>query len=488
MTWEWRQYQSEDIDRAINEGQGKALIALPLGAGKTAVATEVVRRMKAGVIMVTAPVNTHAGWARHFGMFMPELPIHYINADTQEAVLAKAKAGEHGVYIVGWEYGRGVVRYKKGPDGKRLMVPKGSKKVAVVDEVIREPLDWSKIPLDAAIIDESARMGNRKSSQTKVVHTAKNAPIKLCLSATPAGNKIENLWSTLHFLWPERYRYYTPWADLYLVKVKDVHATRYSKAGMVFTYDGEKEPGRVRDSIPLYLKRTEEEVHDDLPGVVTHIVPVELTAGQRRIYKQFEEEALAWLGEHPVAAALPITKMIRLRETMLAVPSVNDGDGSVYFKDDAKSSKIDMLLDIMTDLPEGEQVLVWTHSRKIVGPTIDRLQKAGYAAAPIIGGQSKGTRANNLQAFKDGDIQILVATVPALGEGADGLQNAAAVEVWLSHDESLMLNVQARGRLFRPGQTKVVNRYVIVAEDTIETRQLGRLKTTENRLTEGGML
>src|SRR5690606_10622452 len=364
-------------------------MAMPLGSGKTAMAVEVVRRLGARVIMITAPVNTFGGWRRHFAELMPELPFYELNAKTQDGLAPLLKAGEPMVVCTGWEYGRGVVRYKKGPDGKRLMIPKGTKQVPVVDKVIREPLDWSKVPLDAAIIDESARMGNRKASQTAVVHTAKGAAIKLCLSATPAGNKLENLWSTLHFLSPERYKYFSPWADLYLNKYEDKDATRYSDS-RVFKYDGEKVPGRVRDSIPVYLKRTEEEVHGELPGVVTHKVEVDLTPAQRRIYRQFEEEALAWLGDNPVAAGVPITKMIRLRETILAVPSV-DENGSVVFKSNAKSAKIDMMSDILTDLPD-EQVVVWTHSRKIVPAVLEQLRKDGYVAEPVIGGQSKKVR------------------------------------------------------------------------------------------------
>lgn len=483
MTFTWRTYQTEVIEQ-VEQGGGKGLIALPAGAGKTAIAVEIVRRHEAQVIMVTAPVNTSYGWERHFEMFMPELPFHTINAKTQDAVLPLIQRGQPGVYMVGWEYGRGSYRYKKGPDGKRLMVKKGHSKVPVVETTIREALDWSKMPLDAAIIDESARMGNRKASQTKVVHTAKNAPLKLCLSATPAGNAIENIWSTLHFLWPESHKFFGPWTNAYLVKQVNDHAAR--KTGLVvYDYLGEKVPGRVAKSIPVYAKRTEEEVHGELPGVVPHLIEVDLTPAQRRIYTQFEQEALAWLDEYPVAAALPITKMIRMREAALAVPSVDEETGEVYFKPGAKSSKIEMLVDLITDLPVEDKVLVWTHSRKIIPAITAAL---GEGTTVVMGGQNKTTRTAALEAFTHGDSRFLVATIPALGEGWDGGQHVAATEVWLSHDENLMLNIQARGRLFRPGQGRVVNRHIIVARDTLETRQLGRLKTTENLLLEADMI
>src|SRR5690625_7657771 len=67
--WVWRKFQEEVIDQLV-EGGGIGLVALCLGAGKTAVAVEVVRRMGARRIMVTAPLNTFGGWERHFNMFM----------------------------------------------------------------------------------------------------------------------------------------------------------------------------------------------------------------------------------------------------------------------------------------------------------------------------------------------------------------------------------------------------------------------------------
>lgn len=498
MTWRWRNFQSEVIEQVI-EGEGKALIALPLGAGKTAVAVESVRRLGARRILVTAPLNTFSGWERHFNMFMPDLPIYRVNVNTEKDVLPHLKAGEEGVWIVGWEYGRGARRQKVDEDGNKVFKRgKGGKQEKVM-ETIREQLDWSKYPaLDAVIADESARMANRKSIQTKVVWSSKKVPIKLALSATPAGNRIEGIWSTLHWLWPEKFKYFGPWADTYLEKEVNHHAQARGGA-IVYNYLGEKRRGIVAKSIPVYAKRTEEEVHGELPGVVEHMIEVDMTAAQHRVYRQFEDEALAWLDGHPVAAALPITKRIRLHQTALAVPTVveQDGEVQVTFADTAKSSKIDALLEIMGDLPNEEQVLVWTHSKRIVPVVVARLTKAGYDTVQATGGQSQREREDALDRFKAGEAQVLVATVPTLSEGVDGLQHVCATEVWLSKIDGLTLNRQAEGRLLRPGQKRVINRFIIAARRTVETMdkrgvdgngQLGRLLAQYEDLKEADMM
>ena len=491
MTWKWRTFQSEVIEQII-EGGGKALIALPLGAGKTAVAVEVVRRMGARRILVTAPLNTFGGWERHFKMFMPDLPIYRVNTKTEKDVLPRLKAGEEGIWIVGWEYGRGARRQRVDEDGNKVFKRGRKGKQEKVMDVIREQLDWAKYPLDAMIADESARMANRKSIQTSVVWSGKKVPIKLALSATPAGNRIEGVWSTLHWLWPDRFKYFWPWVNTYLEKEKNPWADG-------FIILGEKRKGIVAKAIPVYAKRTEEEVHGELPGVVEHRIDVDMTAQQYRVYRQFEDEALAWLDGHPVAVSIPITKRIRLHQTALAVPTVVevDGEKQVTFADNAKSSKIDALLEILSDLPDDEKVLVWTHSKRIVPVVADRLGRAGHPTVRVTGGQSQHEREAMLGAFKEGDAQVLVATVPALGEGVDGLQHVCATEVWLSKIDGLTLNRQAEGRLLRPGQSRTINRFVIAAKNTVETMskdgvdgdgQLGRLLAQQVDLENADMM
>lgn len=484
MTFTLRDYQEEVIEQVI-KGEGKGLIALPLGAGKTLVAVEALKRLGAQRIAVTAPLNTHKGWERHFNLVMPELPVHYIGRDHGDGALDLLKAGEPGAYIVGWEYGRGFTRYKKDAEGKTLLDRRGRK---VVDKVLREPLDWSKYPLDAAVFDEVHRGTNRKSTQTAIMHTARKVPIRLAISATPAGNRIEGIWGPLHFLWPDRYKYYGNFVKTFLKTEASKYAT-YRVGGRevpVQEVVGEKRPGIVAASIPVYARRTEEEVHGELPPVIVHDVPVELTKRQRSIYRQFEEEALAWLDDNPVAASLPITKMVRLRQVCLAVPTVNDND-EVDFKENATSSKLDAMVEILDDLPEAKAI-VWTHSARIIPAALHRLKKAGYSAVSVRGGQSKKDRQAALDAFMDGDADVLVATITALGEGWDGGQNVCSTEIWLSQDDSVLANKQATGRLRRPGQKHSINRFVLRAEDTIETRQLGRLETNHNLLVDAGMM
>lgn len=473
-----RDYQQETVDRVLNDRRGAALLALPTGAGKTVTSAFIAKELDAKVIMVTAPLNTFTNWERTFNTVMPHLPVHVINARTQSDVWPRALAGEPGVYIIGWEYGIGSVRYKKNPDGTTMY--RGKHKV--VDRVIREPIDWSKVPLDLAIVDESARMGSNTAKQTKqteVVWTAKGAPHKLALSATPAGNKPHRIWSTLHFLWPDRYTAFWKFVRHYLHWGKEQYGIKIR---------GEIKPGAMVKSIPTFIRKTEEEIHGSLPPVVTHEVEVDLTATQRKIYEQLRTRAMAWLDEHPLITDIPAVQYMRLIQTCLAVPAYSEDDPEVLvYKEPVTSSKIEAMLDILQDLPEDEPVLIWTHSKKFVPYVLDSLEKKGYAAKGAYGGQSSRDRQDALEGLGK-THRILVATVPAIGEGTDGLQHVCATEIWLSQDESGMLNDQAAGRLRRPGQKRTINRYMIGAKNTVETKKNDRLARNKNTLLQSGLI
>ena len=63
---------------------------------------------------------------------------------------------------------------------------------------------------------------------------------------------------------------------------------------------------------------------------------------------------------------------------------------------------------------------------------------------------------------------MLVAVISAVAEGTDGMQDVCANEIWASVSDNKVLNQQARGRLSRQGQKRLVNRWVLRARGTIE--------------------
>lgn len=443
-----RPYQVEDLDIVLAAEDGSALIANTMGTGKTLLAVEAVRAVApaTGRALVIAPLNTHTGWERTIrAQSGPDTPIHRLTGGKDGKLAWDALAdGWAGWYLIGWEYFR---RFDWRPPGV----------------------------FDVAVADECHRAQNRKSKTAKALWSVR-ARRKLAMSGTPAGNRIEGLWSVLHWLWPEQHPHYWPWVKKYL----RTRPNRYTQVEIV----GEKVPGQVIRSVPCYTRRKLEDVVADLPERITYTVDTRMLPAQARIYRQFEAQSLAWLKEHPVATPLPVQQRLRMLQTALGVPTLFekeelDEDGfpktEIGFEPDCKSAKIDAMLDIVSDLPEHTPVMVYTHSARFAEVVVARLNDKGIGRAELWTGRvPQHTRMRVLKEF-GGGVRFIVAGIAAIGEGVDGLQRVCNHEIWLSKHDNGLLNEQAAARLLRMGQSKPVLSWVIRAEDTIDTLVYQRL-------------
>jgi superfamily II DNA or RNA helicase len=444
-------YQELDIKKLI-ENNGTGIVATQVGGGKTLIAIEVAKRMKTTTNFVIAPKGTHKrAWEQTILRQIPEASVRYINS---------SKEGK-----------RAFVDLEKGKAGWYIISPEFFRK-----------FHWVGITPELAIFDEIHRASNRKSTTSKMLHTLK-AKRRIGMSGTIAGNKVEGFWSIIRWIYPEvAGRSFWNWVEAYCETKMDHFAGK--------VVSGEAYPGAIVNTIPCYIRHLKREqccefhpkgIDSELPAIQTEVRTVELSPDQKRIYKKLEKDLFVWLGENPLAVQVPVATRIRLRQITLGVPIINE-DGVVDFAEDCKSSKLDELVSILGDHPEGEQMLILTHSQKFATITTKRLKKAGHTAFEWSGTSSQSTRDKALEAFIAGDIQFIVAVISAIGEGTDGLQEAASIVVWLSKDDNRLLNEQASGRLDRRGQKKSVISYEIIAEETYDEGQLSRLITDQLKM------
>lgn len=434
-----------------------SLIAQPLGAGKTAVAVEAVYTEFAGQygrgprILVVAKGNTRYGWERAvrrtYQDYTNDRLFRRIDSTKPgKDAMTALWAGEPGWFIVTWEY-----------------------------FTLRPAHFWDKLDVDVIILDEVQRMQNRKSKTWGHVQRIGKNSKRIAMSGTPGGNKMEGLWTTLRWLFPEDDNsslYTTPrsfwrWVGDWLTAEEDewmgfvvVGGERFDSGTMLSYYDS-----YIRESDPVNVQEPNE-----------IIVDVPLSTVQKKLYAQTEKEAVVWLntvdpatGRKPMVVGLPLETRIRLRQITLGEP-VLDEVGKVTYTWDMNSSKIDAALEILqSELEPGEPVLMFTHSRSFAEAAAERLTREGYPAWAWVGGTSETQRQAAVSSWGQPDgPQVIVAVVEAIAEGIDGLQLVCNNEVWLSESENMLMNVQARGRLPRPGQLKMVNRWRLIAAGTYD--------------------
>jgi superfamily II DNA or RNA helicase len=444
--------QSQAVDAIINEPSGAALVGSDLGTGKTVVAVEAALGLASdGVVLVSAPLHTRYGWFDTLErQTRGEKSFRWVNNKTKAGreAFADLQWGVSGFYFIGREF-------------FRLQ-------------------DWSKQHVDVMVHDECHTLQNRNAKGFKAAKKIK-AGFTIAQSATWFGSSFEGAWAIARVLWPslsEQHavadKYFWRWVYYWCETEYDYFAPNNKRI------KGEKNPGEFAKAVPLYIN-----LRSKLGDVVVTDVYVDLSRSQRKMYDQMEADAVAWLRDNPLVAEFPITQRIRLRQMTLAEASL-DGEGVVHFAADAKSSKIDALVDMLNDFGD-EKVLIATDSAKFANIVADRV--GGFAWT---GGKTQMEREQAKTDFVTGGLKYIVATHAAISEGVDGLQHASHILVELSAHDSPVLNKQLLGRLNRHGQQKAVLVYRVLARDTLddpqaETLLVKELKLRESTLKNGGL-
>ena len=451
--------QRKAVDYIVQHKE--VLLKAPTGAGKTLVATQSAIEADAQVVLAIIPLNTVKGWRETVErQYQGTMPFHWITSKKAgKAAHVAVLMGEPGWYVIGREY------FKR--------------------------FGWSKMEkADFIILDECHIATNHKTKMFMMLKSAK-APYKLAMSATPFGNKVEGAWSLARWLWPkDTESRFLVWITEFFHTTKNVHSDNPHANPLVVC---ERVPGSVWKSLKAAYRM--KSVYKADPAI--HTIEVEISAAQRKHYRELEEEAITWLDEHPLAIDLPIVLATRLRQILLAVPSITQDwvrkydketetwdkvwDDVVYFEDDAKSTKAEAVLEILSDLHAEKPVpvVIYTTSRIFATLLTKRLQKHKYNARQFIGGMSAAEREWKRDAFGH-EYDVVVATIPTVAEGLDGWQRVCHNEIWVDVSYNRFLNIQAQGRLSHTGQTETVNRWLIQAVNTIESEKiLPKLKSDQ---------
>lgn len=417
------------VEKITTEPTMAVLNGSQMGVGKTLMAVESVLRLGSKTVLIIGPLNTYWGW---YDTIMRQTEysatgLHKITSDKKgQEVLDNLTNGVAGWYFIGREYFR--------------------------------TKDWSKVKPDAVLVDECHFAQNRDSKGFKALMKLE-PKFKMSMSGTPFGNRFEGAWAVTRWLWPSIVpKGYWNW----VYKWCELGYSPFTKHEII----GEKVPGEYVKGLPCYIRL---ETKHNLT-VVEETRYVDLLPAQKKVYDKFQKDLVVWLGENPMVAEVPIAARIRLRQITLAVPSLTE-DGEVVFDEDAKSTKFQALKEIIEDNPN-DSMLLLTDSQKYARLVAKRL---GDQAFEWSGQANQKQRDEAKQKFLNGEIKYIVAVIPAIAEGVDGLQNVCSTIVWLSHSDSNLMNQQVIDRIRRRGQKEAVKIYDIVARDTYDEGQLSTL-------------
>ena len=309
---------------------------------------------------------------------------------------------------------------------------------------------------DTVILDESQTIKNPDSQVARAAYRLK-AKWKVTLSGTPIENRLDELWSQLHFTNPGLLGGRTDFQERW---------------GEPISMGDRAAAARLRERIrPFVLRRMKSEVARDLPPRTDAIMYVELDEAERITYDairaatQREVVAMLQAGGGVMAA---LEALLRLRQAAChpaLLPIAIRGGAAPQ-----QSSKLERLMEALGDaVADGHRALVfsqWTSLLDLIEP---HLESAGIGYTRLDG--TTVDRAGVVATFQaDNGPPVMLLSLKA---GGTGLNLTAADHVFLIDPWwNPAVEDQAADRAHRIGQDKSVMVYRMVARDTVEERIL----------------
>jgi superfamily II DNA or RNA helicase len=340
-----------------------------------------------------------------------------------------------------------------GPDREELRPELASYDLVVTTygTLRRDVAFLATVEFDTVVLDEAQAIKNRDSQAAKASRLL-HARHRLALTGTPIENHLGELGSIFEFLNPGLLGQ-LPWLD---VLQSGRQASR-------------EELATIATGIrPFILRRTKQQVLEDLPAKTEQDLLCTLHPRQRELYDQLKAAYQASLLKQVEKKGIGASA-IQVLEALLRLRQVACHPGLVDPTwEEAGSCKLDALFDQVNEvLEEGHKLLVFSQFTKLLGYVRKHFDDKGVPYAYLDG--STRDRGEVVERFQtDPKCNLFLISLKA---GGVGLNLTAAGYVFLLDPWwNPAVEAQAIDRAHRIGQTQPVFAYRLIARDTVEEK------------------
>lgn len=417
-----------------------AYIAAAMGTGKSAVVVAQVVNHGLARTLILCPVSVLGVWRREFQRHAPHDRCPEVLVLDKGTTVQKAGAVERAVSAI---------------HPSSLQPSASSLRPSLVVVVNYESAWRNELAAvllagrwDLVVLDEAHRCKAPSGRISRFVARLRGVAVRrLCLSGTPAPHSPLDLFSQFRFLDPSIFGlWYTQFRARYAV-------TDRMFPSRVLRWVNQKELSLKFRSITYQVGS---EVLD-LPPEQHQTLSFALCSKAWRVYAGLRDELIAEVGAGLVTAGNALVKLLRLQQ--LTGGGLVSSDGVYVQLDGGKES---LLLDLVRDIPAGEPVVVFCRFVRDLA-AVERV-------AGVLGrryGEVSGRRHDLTEhAAMQSGVDMMGVQVQSGSLGVD--LTAACYCVHYSLGFSLGEYQQSLARVNRPGQTRPVRYYHLVAERTVD--------------------
>jgi len=425
-----RYYQADGFQwlmRLASWGAG-ACLADDMGLGKTVQAIAfMLAHACEGPSMVVAPASVVFNWQRELARFAPTLKCHLLSGQNTELRAGTLEAVQAGDVLI-LTYG-----------------------LLVSESTHLESIHWNVVCLD-----EAHTIKNR-DTKTSAAAMKLDVAHRLILTGTPVQNHLGELWNLFQFINPGLLGTYEQFSGKY----------------MSGNPAGASELRRIVS--PFLLRRTKQEVIQELPEKEEIVVPVTLSEEETAVYEVIRREAVS---EVSLASSVSVNALSMITKLRMAACCASLAEK--HWKG-GQCSKLDAFMDKLLPIVEGgNNVLVFSQFTSFLSMAVSALEKAGISDYLYLDGQTPVSKRQKLvDKFQKGESKVFFISLKAGGLGLNltGANYVIHLDPWWNP----AIEQQATDRAYRIGQSQKVTVYHLIASQTIEEKII-RLHATKRSL------
>ncbi|MBD2770910.1 DEAD/DEAH box helicase [Iningainema tapete] len=424
-----RDYQMEGFNwlaRLAHWGVG-ACLADQMGLGKTVQALAVIlTRAHQGPTLIVAPTSVCMNWVSEAQRFAPTLNIVQFGGGDRIPNRQQLLDGLQPFDMLVCSYG------------------------LLQQEELSQML--SQVQWQTIVLDEAQAIKNMTTKRSQAAMNLQGG-FKLLTTGTPIENHLGELWNLFRFINPGLLGSYESFNQRFAIPIEK--------------FQDKQVRSKLKKLIqPFLLRRTKNQVLEELPNRTEILLHVELSREEMAFYEALRRAAISRLTESDATAGQKhlqvLAEIMKLRRACcnarLVVPET-----------ELPSSKLQLFGEVLGELLENHhKALVFSQFVDHLHIIRDYLDKQGIHYQYLDGSTPAPERKKRVDAFQAGSGDVFLISLKAGGTGI----NLTAADYVIHMDPwwNPAVEDQASDRAHRIGQQRPVTIYRLVAKDTIEDK------------------
>ncbi len=309
---------------------------------------------------------------------------------------------------------------------------------------------YQDIEFSWCVIDEAQYIKNRKTMNALSVKRIR-AEHKFALTGTPIENSIMELWSIFDFIMPGYLGTAREFGEKFINITDDAEISEILRS-------------RIR---PFVLRRMKKDVLNELPEKIETTMTAELTREQKAMYQAYVKKArndAVGLLDSGSGKMTILTSILRLRQICCHPALFTDMQKTT-------SGKLELLKElVLTAKSGGHRVLIFSQFRAMLDIIENELALLGMRQFKITGDVPTDERVAICDRFNEGEGDVILVSLKAGGTGINltGADTVIHYDPWWNP----AVTDQATDRVYRIGQTHVVQVIKLASHGTIEEKIL----------------